>query len=251
MLHLPPKKKFILVSFWWTLLFTHWLNFTSALQSTQIDTFSVSGCHLVAHDTKKTKKKIKKGKKKEFTLTREPTNTHLSHTIIYPSGLQNHVNRPKKIRNPTPVYHVYHRLRLSPNRMSCWTAAAQCSMDRSYSAGGATAALCFTPKWLASWPQRLHTLHSELLWYPWEFLYSTLSMFVFSFWIALLIIVIATAVCTSVCFLGSECFVTCLGCFCWEMGVFVQKCCWDFVLFSPHRICRNDSLVTLCPAFTV
>lgn len=43
--------------------------------------------------------------------------------------------------------------------MSCRTAAAQCSTDSSCTAGGgATAALYFySKKWLASWPQRLHT----------------------------------------------------------------------------------------------
>lgn len=32
------------------------------------------------------------------------------------------------------TYHVYYRVCLSPNRMSNWMEAAQCSMDSSYSA---------------------------------------------------------------------------------------------------------------------
>lgn len=72
-----PSPKNI-VSFWWTLLFfTHWLNFTSALQHT--DTSSVSGCRLIAHDTKKRKKKSLP-QEKQYTHTH--TNTH-SHSFSH------------------------------------------------------------------------------------------------------------------------------------------------------------------------
>lgn len=80
--------------------------------------------------------------------------------------------------------------------------------------------------------------HTELLWYPWGLSSTvTLSIPVFTFWIDMLIIVIATAVHRSVCLCDFVCFL--------RSGCFVSN-----VTGIPQKQ-KQKNIVTLCRTFTV
>lgn len=60
-------------------------------------------------------------------------------------------------------------------------------MDRSYTAGGYYCSV-LNFKMAGVMTPEAPFLYTELLWYPWELLYSTLSMFVFRIWFAMLLL---------------------------------------------------------------
>lgn len=80
-----------------------------------------------------------------------------------------------------------------PNRTSCWMAADWWSMDSSFPVGGATF-LCFCSQTAGIITQKTWCSLTELLWYPRRVSSPVQCPCRCNLWIAMLIIVIATAV---------------------------------------------------------
>lgn len=128
-------------------------------------TFSVSWCYLVALNTKASLSQ----EKQYMQATRTFSHNDSPHNDD-PPGLQNPLNQTWKEWTCTPSNL---RLRptmptivcLGPEWMSCWTAAAQCSMDSSYTAGGYNCSIYCKMAGVMT-PETWYS-HTELLWYLW------------------------------------------------------------------------------------
>ena len=68
---------------------------------------------------------------------------------------------------PSLSYHAHHHVCLGPERMSCQTAAAQCSMDSSCTAGGHGCSVLLLQKMAGVMTPETSYSHTELLCYPW------------------------------------------------------------------------------------
>lgn len=88
---------------------------------------------------------------------------------------------------------------LGPEWMSCWTAAAQCSMDSFTLQEGYGCSVLYSKMAGVMTPRDLILLYRIIVVPVGIIVYSTLSIPVFSFWIDMLIIVFATAVHSFVC----------------------------------------------------
>lgn len=166
----------LVCSFWWTLLFQPWLHCTQAL------------AHSVFLDA-----------------IPFPLDIKAIHTIIIIGTYTADTPTDVHISKLHVSFSTYHRVCLGLERMSCRTAAAQCCMDSSCTAGGQHCSVLFSKMAGVMTPETLYS-HTGLLWFPWGWLLTvTLSILVLNLGICVNFCYLH---CCLVClFLRSDCFV--------------------------------------------